>query len=59
MCHANLARADLRRADLRQADLMGARACLEGALYDEGTRWPAGFDAAHAAARWVPSYPAD
>jgi uncharacterized protein YjbI with pentapeptide repeats len=47
---ANLCQADLRYADLREANLRGAdlRALLDGvklqgAQYDETTRWPAGF----------------
>lgn len=58
---ADLAGADLGAADLRGARLGGARFCsvrglksarLEGAIYDELTQWPSGFDpAAHGAAK--------
>jgi uncharacterized protein YjbI with pentapeptide repeats len=39
---ANLHGADLRRADLRGARLTGAD--LSGAVYDDETLWPEGFD---------------
>jgi Pentapeptide repeats (8 copies) len=50
---ADLRRAELNRADLRQAILCGAdlrltvldSANLQGAMADEFTQWPAGFDA--------------
>lgn len=62
---------DLRGADLRKSKLHGAdlrrarleRARLTGARYDRQTKWPTGFDAAHAGGtlerrgergRWVP-----
>jgi uncharacterized protein YjbI with pentapeptide repeats len=44
---ARLLRSILWAAHLEEADLQGAilgRADLHGALYDRGTRWPAGFD---------------
>jgi uncharacterized protein YjbI with pentapeptide repeats len=43
---ADLRGADLRRADLSGADLDGALldgADLSGAVWDDATRWPAGF----------------
>lgn len=60
---ANLREADLRWTDLREADLRWTDLCaadlreaqlsgvrLDGALYDPGTRWPAGFDPSAAGA---------
>jgi hypothetical protein len=48
--HATVKACDFSRSDLRGADLSGARldrlsACrFRGALYDDGTKWPPGFD---------------
>jgi uncharacterized protein YjbI with pentapeptide repeats len=52
---ADLRGTDLRRAslsgtDLREARLSGAR--LEGATYDDQTKWPKGFDPVKAGARY-------
>ncbi len=57
---ADLSRADLRKADLRNARLQGtdlsearlAAAKFGGAVYDGATRWPEGFDARRAGARF-------
>ena len=67
---ANLAGADLRGADLREVNLRGAdlrgtdlrearlhRADVGLSLYDDGTRWPVGYDplaggATHSVRRW-------
>ena len=52
---ADLRGADLTEANLREADLRGAKlegANLTGALYNQGTRWPEGFDPEAAGARF-------
>jgi hypothetical protein len=52
----DLSAANLRYADLRGADLRGASlftAVMDGAVYDEETRWPVGFDPEQHGARQV------
>lgn len=56
--HVLLTGAQLQRADFRSADLSGAlltRADLRGALYDELTRWPLGFQPEAAGAVFSPT----
>jgi uncharacterized protein YjbI with pentapeptide repeats len=48
---ACLRRARLEGADLREADL--TLAIVKGAYYDDGTRWPAGFDPQARGAVWA------
>jgi uncharacterized protein YjbI with pentapeptide repeats len=50
---SDLSGAELRRADLRGTDLRGAdlsNADIRAAMYDQNTRWPAGFDPVNAGA---------
>jgi hypothetical protein len=46
--HGSMEGVDFRRADLRGADLSdtkdASKAELRGAIYDDSTRWPSGFD---------------
>jgi uncharacterized protein YjbI with pentapeptide repeats len=48
-----LSEANLRDADFRNTLLDNAR--LTNALYDDGTRWPEGFDPKMAGAKYCPS----
>ena len=48
---ACLRRARLEGADMREADL--TLAIVKGAMYDDGTRWPAGFDPQARGAVWA------